>query len=121
MVDLGCPRPSLPGGSAHKHPGKLIKARLGMLAPAGELQNISLACRRADISRSHFYVGRHLGDFRNAFGNISVAQLKEIVMQAAAKAGGSGTHVVEVVYNGVKHDVRIVISDYGFIVTAHPY
>ncbi len=34
---------------------KLIKARLGMLALAGELQNISLACRRAGISRSHFY------------------------------------------------------------------
>ena len=34
---------------------KLIKARLGMLALAEELQNISLACRRAGISRSHFY------------------------------------------------------------------
>jgi hypothetical protein len=31
---------------------KLIKARLGMLALAEELQNISLACRRAGISRS---------------------------------------------------------------------
>ncbi len=34
---------------------KLIKARLGMLALAEELQNISLVCRRAGISRSHFY------------------------------------------------------------------
>jgi hypothetical protein len=34
---------------------KLIKARLGMLALAEELQNISLACRRAGISRSHYY------------------------------------------------------------------
>jgi transposase InsO family protein len=34
---------------------KLIKARLGMLALAEELQNIRLACRRAGISRSHFY------------------------------------------------------------------
>lgn len=34
---------------------KLIKARLGMLALAEELQNIKLACKRAGISRSHFY------------------------------------------------------------------
>jgi hypothetical protein len=34
---------------------KLIKARLGMLALAEELQNISWACRHAGISRSHFY------------------------------------------------------------------
>ena len=34
---------------------QLIKARLGMLALAERLQNISLACRRAGISRSHFY------------------------------------------------------------------
>lgn len=34
---------------------KLIKARLGMLALAEELQNVSLVCRRAGISRSHFY------------------------------------------------------------------
>jgi len=34
---------------------KLIKARLGMLALAEEIQNISLACKRAGISRSHFY------------------------------------------------------------------
>jgi len=34
---------------------KLIKARLGMLALAEELKNISLACKRAGISRSHFY------------------------------------------------------------------
>lgn len=34
---------------------KLIKARLGMLGLAEELQNISLACKRAGISRSHFY------------------------------------------------------------------
>ena len=31
---------------------KLIKARLGMLALAEELQNISLACTRAGISRT---------------------------------------------------------------------
>jgi hypothetical protein len=36
-------------------PEKLIKARLEMPALAEELQNISLACRRAGISRSHFY------------------------------------------------------------------
>ncbi len=34
---------------------KLIKARLGMLALAKELQILSQACRRAGISRSHFY------------------------------------------------------------------
>jgi hypothetical protein len=34
---------------------RLIKARLGMLALAEELQNISLVCRSAGISRSHFY------------------------------------------------------------------
>jgi transposase len=34
---------------------KLIKARLGMLALAEELSNVSLACKRAGISRSHFY------------------------------------------------------------------
>src|SRR5690349_18647914 len=34
---------------------KLIKARMGMLALAEELQNISLACKRAGIRRSHFY------------------------------------------------------------------
>ncbi len=34
---------------------KLIKARLGMVALAEELRNISLACWRAGISRSHFY------------------------------------------------------------------
>jgi transposase InsO family protein len=34
---------------------KLIKARVGMLALAEELKNISLACKRAGISRSHFY------------------------------------------------------------------
>jgi transposase len=34
---------------------KLIKARLGMLALAEELQNVSLACKKAGISRSHYY------------------------------------------------------------------
>jgi hypothetical protein len=34
---------------------KLIKARMGMLALAEELSNVSRACRRAGISRSHFY------------------------------------------------------------------
>ncbi len=34
---------------------KLIRARVGMLALAEELENISLACRRAGISRSHYY------------------------------------------------------------------
>lgn len=34
---------------------KLIKARMGMLALAEELNNISAACRRAGISRSHYY------------------------------------------------------------------
>ena len=34
---------------------KLIKARLGMLALAQELQNVKLACQRAGISRSHYY------------------------------------------------------------------
>ncbi len=32
---------------------KLIHARLGMLALADELQDISSACRRAGISRKH--------------------------------------------------------------------
>jgi hypothetical protein len=40
---------------------KLIKGRVGMLALAEELQNISLACERAGISRSHFY------EINNAF------------------------------------------------------
>ena len=34
---------------------KPIKGRLGMLALAEGLQNISLVCRREGISRSHFY------------------------------------------------------------------
>ena len=34
---------------------ELIKARLGRLARGEELPNIALACRRAGISRSHFY------------------------------------------------------------------
>jgi Integrase core domain/Homeodomain-like domain len=34
---------------------KLIKARMGMLALAEELSNVSKACQRAGISRSHFY------------------------------------------------------------------
>ena len=34
---------------------KLIKARMGMLALAEQLNNISPACRRAGISRSHYY------------------------------------------------------------------
>src|SRR3989441_11399589 len=34
---------------------QLIKARMGMLALAEQLQNISAACKRAGISRSHFY------------------------------------------------------------------
>jgi transposase InsO family protein len=34
---------------------KLISARIGMLALADELQNISRACQVAGISRSHFY------------------------------------------------------------------
>jgi transposase len=34
---------------------KLIKARLGMLALAEELSNVSVACKRAGISRTHFY------------------------------------------------------------------
>jgi len=34
---------------------KLIKARLGMLALADQIQNISEACKKAKISRSHYY------------------------------------------------------------------
>lgn len=34
---------------------KLIKARMGMLALAEQLNNVSSACRRAGISRSHYY------------------------------------------------------------------
>jgi transposase len=34
---------------------KLIKARLGLLALAQELQNVRLACKRAGISKSYFY------------------------------------------------------------------
>lgn len=40
---------------------KLIKARQGLLALAEELQNVRLACKRAGISRSHFY------EIRNAY------------------------------------------------------
>jgi len=34
---------------------QLIKARLGALALAQQLDNIRLACKRAGISKSHFY------------------------------------------------------------------
>jgi transposase len=34
---------------------KLIKARMGMLALAEQLSSVSQACKRAGISRSHFY------------------------------------------------------------------
>ncbi len=34
---------------------KLIAARVGMLALADELKNISRACQVAGISRTHFY------------------------------------------------------------------
>jgi transposase len=34
---------------------QLIKARLGLLALAEELQNVRTACKKAGISRSHFY------------------------------------------------------------------
>jgi len=40
---------------------KLIKARMGMLALAEQLNNVSAACRRAGISRSHYY------DIKEAF------------------------------------------------------
>jgi len=33
---------------------QLIRARMGMLSLAGQVQNISQACKRAGISRSHF-------------------------------------------------------------------
>ncbi|HOQ47648.1 MAG TPA: hypothetical protein PLA43_19850 [Bryobacteraceae bacterium] len=34
---------------------QLIKARLGLLQLAEELDNVKLPCKRAGISRSHFY------------------------------------------------------------------
>ncbi len=34
---------------------KLIKARLGLLALAEQLQNVRQACKAAGISRSHYY------------------------------------------------------------------
>jgi molybdenum-dependent DNA-binding transcriptional regulator ModE len=34
---------------------KLIDARIGMLALVDELKNISRACQRAGISRTHYY------------------------------------------------------------------
>lgn len=34
---------------------QLIRARLGVLALADQLQNLNAACKRAGISRSHFY------------------------------------------------------------------
>ncbi len=34
---------------------KLIKARMGMLASGGASSSVSQACKRAGISRSHFY------------------------------------------------------------------
>lgn len=40
---------------------KLVKALLGMLALAEQLQNISVACERAGISCSHYY------DIKKAF------------------------------------------------------
>jgi hypothetical protein len=48
---------------------KLIKARLGMLALVEELQNISLACKRAGISRSHYY------EIKDAFERYGAAGL----------------------------------------------
>ncbi len=51
-------RPPLAPSSDHRgrsQAGRRGDARLGRLALADELRNISLACRRADISRSHFY------------------------------------------------------------------
>ena len=35
---------------------QLIRARLGILAMAGELKNIARACKLAGVSRSQFYV-----------------------------------------------------------------
>jgi RHS repeat-associated protein len=65
---------------------------------------------------------KHFNQFRDVFGNISSAALRDIVMQAAAKAGGPGTHVVRgIVYNNRVHDVLIVIAENGYIVTAHSY
>lgn len=46
---------------------KLIKARMSMLALAEELQNISLACKLAGISRSHFY------EIKDAFAHSAMA------------------------------------------------
>lgn len=45
-----------PNGENPRAPGKnLLRTRLEMLALAKESQNISLVCRRAGISRSHFH------------------------------------------------------------------
>ena len=48
---------------------KLVKARLGMLALAEERQNISLACKRAGISRSQYC------EIKNAFEQSGAAGL----------------------------------------------
>ena len=37
---------------------RLIRARLGILALAAELRNVTKACKLADVSRSHFYALR---------------------------------------------------------------
>ena len=65
MVDLDFPRlKELPKGhhliSTRE---KLIKARLGMLALAEQLNNVSLACKRANISRSRYYEIKEACDF----------------------------------------------------------
>jgi hypothetical protein len=56
VVDLGFARlKNHHEGTTVSTREKLIKARLGPLALAEELQNVKLACQWAGISRSHFY------------------------------------------------------------------
>jgi hypothetical protein len=60
---------------------KLIKARMGMLALAEQLNNISAACRRAGISRSHYY------EIKEAFEKFGAEGLAPQDMLAWASGG----------------------------------
>ena len=51
---------------------QLIRARMGMLALADQLQNISAACKRAGISRSHFYEIKEAFDLFDTDGGGSI-------------------------------------------------
>jgi len=58
---------------------KLIKARMGMLALAEQLNNVSAACRRAGISRSHYY------EIKEAFEKFGATEDAATVRASPAK------------------------------------